>query len=264
MVFSLTDARETPNAITANFKSGTSMAAPQVTGLAAYVLSLRRDLSVAQLKSLLINTGRAVPGCTTPKVVDAYAAVLAADRSNDLAVRRAILDVTNSNGDPQGDGAFTANDVGVLLGEFESDAGAVDYSRYDLNGDGMTGGDGRSRVDLDLSNPPDTRLTRTLGSQGPVEFDEAGVTDLEVLCFYAYSPLYTGSTGDRDALLGTRCAPCPPGARANDQCQSPPTTTPPPPPSTTTPTTPPPTTTTRPLCVCPEGFQCCAGTFCCF
>lgn len=270
-VYSLIDARESATALTADFKDGTSMASPQVAGLAAYVLSLRRTLSVAQLKSLLLATARDVPGCGGgAKVIDAYAAVLATDRPGDLAVRRTILDVRSNSGADQGDGAFNQNDLDVLLDKLDSGGGATDYSRYDLNGDGRTGGPERARFDLDVNDPPAyTRLTRPLGSQGPVDFDEAGVTDLEVLCFYAYSPLFTGSPDERDGLLGNRCAPCPTGQgnqRANDQCEPPPTTTTPPPPpaSTTTLTPPPPTTSTRPICQCPEGFECCAGTFCCF
>jgi hypothetical protein len=265
-VFSLTDARESATRVTAGFRSGTSMAAPQVAGLAAYLLSLRRTLSVAELKSLLLATTRPVPGCDGAPVIDAYAAVLAADHGTERTVRRALLDVTNTNGDPQGDGVFDVHDLGVILGELESAPGDIDYSRYDLNGDGRTGGTERARVDLDVDDPPAyTPITRTLASLGPVEFDENAVTDLQVLCFYAYSSLYTGSTQDRDALLGTQCAPCPAGqqlGRAIDQCQSTTTTSPAGSTTTVTATTDVPPTTT--ICMCPPGFQCCAGTFCCF
>ena len=37
-----------------------------------------------------------------------------------------------------------------------------------------------------------------------VEFDEAAVTDMQALCFYAYSDLYTGSPDRRVTLLEPR------------------------------------------------------------
>ena len=37
-----------------------------------------------------------------------------------------------------------------------------------------------------------------------VEFDEAAVTDIQALCFYAYSDLYTGSRDRRVTLLEPR------------------------------------------------------------
>lgn len=67
-----------------DFKSGTSMATPQVAAVAALVLSLQPTLSLADLRSRLLTTTRAFPTgstCSTSicgtGIVDASAAVLA-------------------------------------------------------------------------------------------------------------------------------------------------------------------------------------------
>jgi hypothetical protein len=239
-----------------------------VAGLAAFVLSLRPALTVAELKALLLATARPVLECDGPPVIDAYAAVLAADRTGDLAVRRAVLDVTNASGDPVGDGNFDANDLMLLLSDIEGNPGEVDYGHADLNGDGRRGGPERARFDLDVNDPPAyTSLTPTLGSIGPVTFDESAVTDLQVLCYYGYSPLYTGGAAARNQALATRCAPCPPqlraaGGGAGSVCPATTTSTVLPP-TTTSVTTTSITTTTR-VCGCPKGFECCGGGLCCF
>ena len=43
------------------YKSGTSMAAPHVTGLAALVWGYRPDLSTAQVKNIIFSTGDSIP-----------------------------------------------------------------------------------------------------------------------------------------------------------------------------------------------------------
>jgi hypothetical protein len=40
-----------------------------------------------------------------------------------------------------------------------------------------------------------------------ITLGEDGVTDLEILCYYAYSPLYTGSSTHREIALANRCTP---------------------------------------------------------
>lgn len=188
--------------------SGTSMATPQVAGLAAYVWALRPGLSPAELLALLRRTAKATPGCGNGLVIDAYAALLAADEGNPARpARRAILDAADGSGQPGRNGAFDEFDLALYTDELDSRAGAIDYSRYDLNGDGATGSPlgpalpaagARFDLDIDGSYGLATQSVESL----PVRFDENAPTDLKVLCHAAYSPLYTGDTLARTALLG--------------------------------------------------------------
>ena len=192
--------------------SGTSMATPQVAGLAAYVWALRPGLSPAELLALLRRTAKATPGCGNGLVIDAYAALLAADEGNPARpARRAVLDAADAAGQPGRNGAFDDFDLALHTEELEDRGGAIDYSRYDLNGDGATGQPpgpalpaGSARFDLDLDG---TYGLATQTVEGlPVRFDETAPSDLKVLCHSAYSPLYSGDAQARTALLGLdRC-----------------------------------------------------------
>jgi len=204
-VWSFTD----PSSSAGN-KSGTSMAAPQVAGLAAYMWGLKPTLTVQQLKNILITTARPVPvsadrGCSTHnvpgKIIDAYAAVLALDESTNnpslAPIRRAILDLNN-------DGHFNVTDLTTWMTELNVSTPPTSpvYSRYDLNGDGYTGGPRTAAFDLDITinpvavllpNPPApfSQVPKTIGGR-PVTFNESNLTDFQILCYYAYSPLYEG------------------------------------------------------------------------
>jgi subtilisin family serine protease len=227
-VWSLTGASAGAGAL-----SGTSMATPQVAALAAYLWSIAPGMTVAQTKRALIGTAVPIDSPDTAAdcskvaaapVVDAYRAVLSLDAAalptpGSAPVRKAILDVT-------GDDAFDAADVEQLLRSFVQgyvDAGhhgapvepaERDWGRHDLNGDGFTGGSNRSPFDLDRVGS--TRYGRALltttvmqSIEGKtVRFDENGLTDLEILCYYAYSSLYTGTTAERARLVDPQlCAP---------------------------------------------------------
>lgn len=191
-----------PDAGTASF-SGTSMATPQTAGLAAYVWSLAPTLDAQAVIDVLLDTARAMNVDATPgfgchadtgtPVIDAFDAILAAGGED---VRRAILDVTGS-------GAFTEDDLARLLQEFGARDGALDYSRYDLNGSGHTGGSSTERFDLDMSGGYGV-VSRT--AEGvTLTFDETSVTDMDVLCYYAFSDLYAGDDSLRFQLLSSPC-----------------------------------------------------------
>ena len=183
--------------------SGTSMATPQVAGLAAYVWSLAPNLDAQAVIDVLLDTARdmnvdATPGffChpdTGTRVIDALDAILAAGGAD---VRRAILDVTAS-------GAFTEHDLARFLQEFDARDGALDYSRYDLNGSGHTCGPSTERFDLDMSGSYGT--VELAASGVTLTFDETAVTDLDVLCYYAFDDLYAGDEALRFELLAWRC-----------------------------------------------------------
>ncbi len=192
-------------------KTGTSMASPQVAGLSMYLWSIAPDLTAPQLRSAMVATARLplpndAGGCgtdvTSAPRLDAYAAVLSLDTPAAAPVRAAILD-------HDADGDFDERDLELFSDVEASDAGDRDHSRSDLNGDGFTGGTGTKPLDLDLTGSPRGGAPRLeTVRQGienvSVEFDEAAVTDLQALCFYAYSDLYTGSRERRVELLEPR------------------------------------------------------------
>lgn len=138
------------------------MAAPQVAGLAAYLWTLRPNLTGSQVAQIIKVPDREPDICNDGShVIDAYATILSADTgfgADEHPARSAILDVLNEPplvGDPAldlvfGDCAIKSPHV-VAFGDCEvaaflanlmkPNAGKVaDYSRYDLNGDGFTGG----------------------------------------------------------------------------------------------------------------------------
>ena len=206
----------------AGYLSGTSMASPQAAGLAAYVWALAPGLSPQEVLSLLTETARddlcSGGGASAKPVIDAYNAVLAVDHDSALSgggtpeapVRLAILDVVDDKGDPGGNGAFDEKDLEEFLQAYSSGEAAIDYSRYDLNGDGWTDGrcDRTEKFNLDIDYPPSYgSVTQDIRGKA-VAFDEEKATDTHVLCYYAYSPLYTGDTSLRDSALGSRCGEC--------------------------------------------------------
>jgi subtilisin family serine protease len=191
-------------------RSGTSMAAPQVAGLAEYLWSIAPGLTAPELRNVMVATAApplpdsANCGTDDPSAprLDAYAAVLGLDPAGPPSpagarVRMAILDVT-------GDGAFTHADLAAHAGARRlSGEGARDWSRSDLNGDGFTGGPATAAFDLNPSAPGAPPEVVTASVDGTiVPFSEGGVKDVQILCFYAYSPLYTGSPTTRTQLLG--------------------------------------------------------------
>jgi hypothetical protein len=192
-------------------RAGTSMATPQVAGLGAFVWSLAPSLSPPQLVALLRRTAESKPGCGNGLVIDAYAAVLAADEGNPAApVRKAILDAAKGPGLEGSDRSFNELDVELFLEKFAAGdlfGGALEYGRFDLNGDARTGGDERAALDLDVSGS--TGIVTQVIENGTVEFDETALTDIEILCYYAYSGLYTPVDPQRrQQLLGLdRCLP---------------------------------------------------------
>jgi subtilisin family serine protease len=191
----------------ADTKTGTSMATPQVAGLAAFVWSLDPTLTAQGIVALLLDTARAMAADETAgfpchddtgtPVIDAYDAVLAAGGE---AIRRALLDVT-------GDGAFREDDLTRFVAEFAARDGALDFSRFDLNGSGRTGGSSTERFDLDASGTFGMVTQSAPGAT--LAFDETAVTDVEVLCYYAFSPLYQGDEAERFRLMGSSCGVLP-------------------------------------------------------
>jgi hypothetical protein len=188
-------------------KTGTSMASPQVAGLAAYLWNLAPSMTVGDMRSVITRSYNSSNG-----VIDMYDAVLSLDGSlNTAAVRASILDVAGSDPSPGGNGAFDVNDIEAYLVKFEeykldresSGQPLPDYSRYDLNGNGITGDTAgqTTKFDLDVNSPPQySTVTRKIGPSDK-DFDETQLSDLDILCYYAWSPIFTGDPSLRDDIL---------------------------------------------------------------
>lgn len=184
---------------------GTSMAAPQVAGIAAMLWSLRPDLAVNQIQSAIIDTARP-SDCSNP-TLDAYAAVLALDRmgNSGSSIRRAILDVTRN-------GVFDETDISAFASAWNQTPGVADYGRHDLNGDGFTGGSRTARFDLNTDGNHNS--VRVPVNPNNVSLDENMVSDAEVLCYYAFA--WLALTGSQREMLRTQF----PGVAACDGTQS--------------------------------------------
>jgi hypothetical protein len=201
--------------------SGTSLAAPQVTGLVSLLWMLDPQLRTAQPISATKN---AIVANARSRFVDAYAAVLSLDPAStptptSARIRRQLLNVVSS---PSSE-VFNEADIDEFLrhlfvvdpdGTVTHQAAPgtlIDASRYDLNGDGFTtAGVRRERFDLDRVGSTQYGATQysTVSEDiegADVRFDETALTDLEILCYYAYSPLFSGDTDERKDLLAGRC-----------------------------------------------------------
>lgn len=183
--------------------TGTSMATPQAAGVAAWVWSLSPGLTVLQVKELINETTEARmindtddAGCNDiypEPVIDAYAAVL---RAGGEDVRRALLDVHET-------GQFDEQDLQTFVDEFEDSDGDLDYSRYDLNADGRTGGDARDRFDLTMDGQYGQVTFQAKGFD--ITYNEGSLQDVDILCYYAFSDLYEGDAEVRDEILDQPC-----------------------------------------------------------
>jgi hypothetical protein len=204
--------------------TGTSFAAPQVAALAAYLWTISDEL-VAQPTSatadLILRTSRpATGGVLAVPLVDAYLAALSTDRpGGPLKVRRALVDAND-------DGVFDHLDLLRFAQAYDlanpnrpTIPAARDFSRFDLNGDGFTGGIPISVLDLDVSGDDANGLPSIEAVDAAIEgydisFNEAALSDIQILCYYAYAgtngnagqtPLYDSrqeALDERTAMLG--------------------------------------------------------------
>jgi subtilisin family serine protease len=101
--------------------SGTSMAAPHVTGLVSYLLALDPDLDTAQIRKLLLENSIETLGGSSPHM-DAFSSAMDIDRLRDNdAVLRKLLDI----------------DDGTADGNLRLMIGAEDATSTDANNDGL-------------------------------------------------------------------------------------------------------------------------------
>ncbi len=184
--------------------TGTSQASPVIAGVATYLWSIAPDLTPQQVKTAIIaNPAAPAAGCArqAAPALDAYRAVLSLDQPgpptpSGSPVRMAILDVNH-------DRRFTEADLQSFAGQVKrSRAAKLDWSRFDLNGDGFTGGPKTTAFDLDRtgSERAGASILGNVTSAGAT-FHESGASDEDVLCYYTYSALYTGDPKQREQLL---------------------------------------------------------------
>ncbi len=190
---------------TDGFEDGTSFSAPQVAGLASYVWLLSptlRNAPAATTRTAVVANIRGIG------VIDAYASVLSLDAAelptpSNAPVRLAILDADDN-------GKFDEADLSTFLDKIFTGEETQDYSRYDLNGDGFTGGPTIERFDLDRVGSSQfgatlySTVTQSIEGE-TISFVETHLTDLQILCYYAYSALYTGDPDMRKQLTAGNC-----------------------------------------------------------
>ncbi|MDH5728086.1 MAG: S8 family serine peptidase [Gammaproteobacteria bacterium] len=217
---------DSPSGGSLEIGSGTSMASPQVAGLALYLVSINPDLTASQVVDIILGTAKPVPRETHSECsdalpanhIDAYNAILALDNADNTWVRQAILDVGDRQGNPTPDNNFDEFDVAFFAQAFQDaetidqDEGLLDYSRHDLNGDSHTGGIRIAAFDLNYNGSDNDIITLQIGSESQ-RLSEQSLTDWDILCYYAYSDLYVSETNIDDYeisdLLAQKCIKAP-------------------------------------------------------
>jgi hypothetical protein len=206
-------------------RDGTSFSTPMVAGLAAFLWNLApalQSLPPSATVEHIRKSAQLTANSPDVPVVDAYAAVLRLDNVPGCCVGQLFAPIRLGLVDVDGDGRFTGADLqkfsdayGLTDPNTPTIPAARDYSRFDLNGDGFTGGILTAAFDvdangLDANGQPTINTAQQTVEGYDVRMNEAALSDLQILCFYAYSLLYDGSGQNaqiRDHLLGAeRCA----------------------------------------------------------
>lgn len=198
--------------------TGTSMAAPLVAGLVEYLWTLAPDLRAQDIRNALIaNAGPPAAGCDSlaAPIADAYAATLSLDQATMISpatapIRLAILDRDD-------DGDFDEDDLTKWADVLDppGPVTARTFGRGDANGDGFVGGNGTRAFDLDRigstragATDVSTDVSQTVEG-AEMSFDETALTDAQIVCYYAYSTLFTASSPDNREELVDPDANCP-------------------------------------------------------
>ncbi|MFT3816442.1 MAG: hypothetical protein QM750_02225 [Rubrivivax sp.] len=125
-------------------------------------------------------------------------------------VRLAVLDVDEDNEFTYADAIRFADAMVLAGGQTAFDikqslmvgGKKLDMTRFDLNADGKVGGAGTAKFNLDIDYGPKRESKYGMVSYSPlpaskVDLNENAVTDLQVLCYYIYSPLWRDTKGTR-------------------------------------------------------------------
>jgi Subtilase family len=200
----------------AGIDQGTSFAAPAVAGLVSYLWLLSPELRQrpvsTTIDAIVANESKGTFGEPAAGLINAYATVLSLDEAATPSpatapVRLAILDV-------DGDGDFDLDDIAQYAGKYIVDGEAIDplerdHSRWDLNGDGFTGGPETAEFDLDRVGStqygaPVLGTVEEAVAGRTKAFNELALTDADILCYYVWSGLYGGPSpedGSPDARV---------------------------------------------------------------
>jgi subtilisin family serine protease len=199
-------------------RSGTSYAAPQVSGLIAYLWALSPELRAASAQTtinlLVASKNLEVASHNDVPIISAYNAILSLESGRALSaqntpVRLALLDVDDNNRFDEDDLLYFVENGAASTVDIEQE-GVETYARVDLNGDGQTGIGSKTLFDASSNDSPQfgeaniSRVTVQIGDREQ-EFDELEMDDRDILCFYAYSPLYSGSESARQEVVGDTC-----------------------------------------------------------
>ncbi len=172
---------------------GGGVAAAQVSGLAAYMLSLV-DRTPAEVAARIVSSG------SSNGLIDAYAAVRSLDDDATGDVHRTLFDVAGVEPAPGQNGKFDEIDLQLLISPFKiGGGGGSPHDRYDFNGDGTSNPGAAAPFDIDGNGSIDVSSFLVNGT--PLTLDEQSAGDFDVLCYYAYSDLYQGDLDARDTLL---------------------------------------------------------------
>ncbi|NNF06438.1 MAG: S8 family serine peptidase, partial [Candidatus Eisenbacteria bacterium] len=194
-------------------QTGSAVATAHVAGVGAYLTSISPEKAPEEIRDVLEFAGTEGQH---EHMIDAYTAVLALDPPQSQwfqnaatpRARMAVLDVAGDSDAPGENGIFDDHDIRVLLDQFtfyEAERAVpgneldFDFAPYDLNGDGWTGGESVSPLDLDANRSFGDAALEAGGFT--VIKNEKSLTDLDILCYYAYSTLYMGSTERRSEML---------------------------------------------------------------
>ena len=227
-IFSFTTPSTSTTDIGVGLYHGSSLSSPQAAAIGAFVWAVKPELSAQEVKKLLlasaeeVNTNGIIQNCHKDAnnnyikgapLVDSYAALLATDsaealqdetRRDKAPIRKYLLDIACGAGcEDKGNDIFDHHDLDLWLKKLKDNETDYDFSRYDLNANGITGGPETERFNLDID---EDHQYEEIGAPGggsttiaPV-FNEEAVTDFDILCYYAHSTLYEGDETVRSSL----------------------------------------------------------------
>ncbi len=197
--------------------SGSSFAAPQVAGLAAFLWALD-DIDVRNLpgrqaisatRTAMIESQLALNGDT----LDALQVIQRFDADTSVTphkapLREGLLDFNNDSFFNQDDITLFANAANLAtapdpLPQTENTL----FSRFNLHGkDGWNGINSKGHFNLNV----DSNTPTSISEYGVVSFDidttsvklnENSLSNTQIVCYYAYSPLYLGDELSRSSIL---------------------------------------------------------------